>query len=68
MYLSDIGRFVFNERFRTAEIRSNVMLDEFVVMPNHIHGILVITDDGNKIVETTRRVVSTEKTLATIIG
>ena len=24
---------------------ANVMLDEFVIMPNHVHGIIIITDD-----------------------
>jgi putative transposase len=27
----------------------NVELDEFVVMPNHIHGIIVLTDDGRDV-------------------
>ncbi|MFC1564128.1 transposase [candidate division KSB1 bacterium] len=24
----------------------NVVLDEFIIMPNHVHGIIVITDSG----------------------
>jgi len=35
---------VFNEWMKTPDIRSNVPLDAFVVMPNHIHGIIVITE------------------------
>lgn len=31
-----------NEWFKTELIRDNVRLDEFVVMPNHIHGIIEI--------------------------
>jgi REP element-mobilizing transposase RayT len=27
----------------------NVELDEFIVMPNHIHGIIVLTDGGNPV-------------------
>lgn len=40
------GQIAWDEWFRTAKIRTNVELyeDEFVVMPNHIHGILWITD------------------------
>ncbi len=36
----------------------NVQLDEFIVMPNHIHGIIMITDipDGRKTVGATHRV------------
>lgn len=42
------GRIVADEWYRTATVRSNVVLDAFVVMPNHIHGIIVIveSDDG----------------------
>jgi len=36
------GKIAQSEWFRTAEIRDNVKLHEFVVMPNHIHGILKI--------------------------
>lgn len=34
-----------NEWFKTELIRDNVRLDEFVVMPNHIHGIIEIIDN-----------------------
>jgi REP element-mobilizing transposase RayT len=39
------------EWFKTAELRPYVELDEdeFVVMPNHIHGIIRIADDGNNV-------------------
>jgi REP element-mobilizing transposase RayT len=46
MQLSDIGQIVRDEWLRTHEIRPYVELDEFVVMPNHVHGILVITGRG----------------------
>ena len=43
--LSIEGRVASEEWFRTAEIREYVTLfdDEFVVMPDHIHGIIHIT-------------------------
>lgn len=40
--LSALGEVVENEWRRTAEIRDGVALDEFVVMPNHLHGIVWI--------------------------
>ncbi len=42
---STAGEIVREEWFRTAEIRENITLfdDEFVVMPDHIHGIIHIT-------------------------
>ncbi len=44
--LNDFGRMVREEWFNTSKIRSNIELleDEFVVMPNHIHGIIWIMD------------------------
>lgn len=40
---------MFEEWFRTGEKRPRIQLDAFVVMPNHIHGIIIITDaDENK--------------------
>ena len=45
MRLNAFGEIVREEWFRTAVVRPYVMLapDEFVVMPNHIHGIIWIT-------------------------
>ncbi len=44
LYLSEAGRIVSEEWMKTAVLRSNIMLDEWIIMPNHIHGILVITE------------------------
>ena len=45
MRLNAFGEIVRDEWFRTAVVRPYVMLDpdEFVVMPNHVHGIIWIT-------------------------
>lgn len=42
MRLSCFGEIVREEWMRSAEIRKEIVLDEFVVMPNHLHGIMVI--------------------------
>jgi putative transposase len=42
MILSELGEIARDEWNRTAHIRDNVELDEYVVMPNHLHGIIVI--------------------------
>lgn len=41
MILSPLGKIVQEEWFRSGEIRKEIQLfdDEFVVMPNHVHGI-----------------------------
>ncbi len=53
---NDAGSVVSDEWFKTSQIRGNVHLNanEFVVMPNHVHGILWIVDAG-----ATRRVAPT---------
>jgi len=42
MHLSPIGQVVAYEWQRTERIRSYVSLDEWVIMPNHIHGIIIL--------------------------
>ncbi|PWH20588.1 MAG: hypothetical protein DDG58_02080, partial [Ardenticatenia bacterium] len=44
------GEIARAEWFQTAVVRPYVMLreDEFVVMPNHVHGIIWIVDDGRR--------------------
>ena len=45
MKLSVVGKIVSNEWIRTKQIRQNVVLDEWVIMPNHFHGIVIIDND-----------------------
>jgi REP element-mobilizing transposase RayT len=42
MCLSELGAIVRYEWLRIPAIRSNVTLDEWVIMPDHLHGIIVI--------------------------
>lgn len=44
--LNEFGKIVWEEWYRTAKLRPNVELmeDEFVVMPNHVHGIIWLND------------------------
>jgi REP element-mobilizing transposase RayT len=44
--LSEIGEIVREEWEKTAVVRSNLLLDEFVVMPNHFHAIIIIDNVG----------------------
>ncbi|MBI2300097.1 MAG: transposase [Armatimonadetes bacterium] len=45
--LSELGRIVETEWLRAPEVRDGVELDAFVVMPNHVHGILVFDGAGD---------------------
>jgi REP element-mobilizing transposase RayT len=40
--LSKFGDIVTNEWWRSAELREGIDLDSFMVMPNHVHGIIWI--------------------------
>ena len=46
MELNGSGRIVVEEWTKTESIRKNVILDAFVVMPNHFHGILFFSDNA----------------------
>jgi len=43
LILNELGEIVKNEWLKTTELRPNVQLHEFVVMPNHFHTIFEIT-------------------------
>ena len=45
MVLNEYGSIVETEWTNTSKIRNNVKLDEFIVMPSHVHGIIIIMDD-----------------------
>ena len=42
MQLSPVGKIVAEEWQKTSQIRSYIELDEWVIMPNHLHGIIII--------------------------
>lgn len=49
MILSDFGQIVDSEWLKSFEIRNELYLDEYIVMPNHLHAIVIIenTDDDD---------------------
>ncbi|KKQ55107.1 MAG: hypothetical protein US74_C0041G0016, partial [Parcubacteria group bacterium GW2011_GWA2_38_13] len=44
MILNQFGKIVDEEWKKTLEIRKNVLLDAFIIMPNHVHGIIIAGD------------------------
>ncbi len=44
MVLNELGKVVQYEWEKTKTLRPNVDLDYFVVMPNHIHGIIILNE------------------------
>jgi putative transposase len=46
MRLTDFGRIVSHEWEISATIRHELTLDAFVVMPNHVHGVVIIKESN----------------------
>ena len=42
MRLNKFGEIAYNEWLNTENVRDNCRIHEFIIMPNHIHGIIEI--------------------------
>ena len=42
--LTPLGKIIEEELIQTPIIRPSITLDQFIIMPNHIHAIVLITD------------------------
>ncbi|MDK2843137.1 MAG: REP-associated tyrosine transposase, partial [Anaerophaga sp.] len=47
MYLSDFGEIVNTEWLKSFDMREELILDEYQIMPNHLHAIVVLHKRGN---------------------
>ncbi len=47
VHLSDFGQIVNDEWYKSFEIRDELFLDTFIIMPNHIHAIVGISKINN---------------------
>ena len=48
MRINDWGKLVQGEWEKSAQIREEIELDGFIVMPNHIHAIIIITGGSGR--------------------
>ena len=60
MFLNKLGVIVKDEWLKTTQLRKNVKLDEYIIVPNHFHGIIILEDKGNK-EDTAHRVPTSKK-------
>ncbi len=51
MKLSDFGKIVDTEWQKSFEIRNELFLDEYIIMPNHLHAIVIINNDESMMVD-----------------
>ena len=47
MILSDFGKIVDTEWKKSFEIRNELFCDEYIIMPNHLHAIVIIKKSKN---------------------
>ncbi|MCK9205432.1 MAG: hypothetical protein M0P58_13505, partial [Bacteroidales bacterium] len=64
MILNEFGKIIEDEWLKTPVIRSYVHLDEYVIMPEHFHGIIELSAIAD-VVGATRRVAPTTRERAT---
>ncbi len=48
MFLNQIGNIVRQEWLKSARIRKEIELDKYVIMPNHLHGIVIIQNNNDR--------------------
>lgn len=49
MQLSDFGKIGDTEWRKSFEIRNELLCDEYIIMPNHLHAIIILNNDNDKI-------------------
>jgi len=69
MKLNKYGTIVQNEWIKTGALRKNLTLDQYVIMPNHLHGIIIITHDLKGVLQyaPTKELRSPTKTIGAIM-
>lgn len=65
MRLTDEGEIVTEEWLKTPALRPHGQLDQFIVMPNHFHGILVLDADAGG---TARRAPTIQRFATSVTG
>lgn len=73
MKLSPIGEIIYHEWYNIPNHFKNIELDTFIIMPNHLHGIIIVGASlvgalDNPITQNTRAGTSPAPTLGAIIG
>ncbi len=69
MRLSPIGEIVADEWQQTPRVRPYVELDEWIIMPNHVHGIIAIgtaADEQRAVVDVPRSVAAPRSVVETL--
>ena len=47
MVMNELGKICIQEIIETQQRRSHLRIDEYIVMPNHIHMMIIVRTYGN---------------------
>ena len=47
MILNDFGKIAYNEWKKSGQIRNEIEIKTFIIMPNHLHGIVVLNNKSH---------------------
>ncbi|MBR5972151.1 MAG: transposase [Paludibacteraceae bacterium] len=68
MVLNDLGKIVESCWLKSEEVRPNIRLHNYVIMPNHFHAIVEITDsDESTKKNVTNGMTSTSRTIGALV-
>jgi REP element-mobilizing transposase RayT len=67
LVLNKLGKVANEEWLKTNAIRLNIKLDYYIIMPNHIHGIIIIESRGVMLYAPTKEFKSPSQTLGAVI-
>ena len=70
MILNEYGEIAYQEWEKSAVLRSELELREFVIMPNHMHGIVILQPERSTLVSNNNRegLVRKPKSLSSFIA
>ncbi|ANQ48044.2 methyltransferase domain-containing protein [Flammeovirga sp. MY04] len=67
MHLNPLGEMVKREWLNSDNIRDNIKLEAFIIMPNHFHGIIIIKHPARKLSLEDRKSLSPSEDIPAII-
>ena len=59
--LNEIGKTVRDQWLESSEAYAKIILDEFIVMPNHIHGVVILKKSSNFVSRIPRKKITLSK-------
>lgn len=68
MHLNKYGQIVREQWEMTGRIRQGVGIDKYIIMPNHLHGIIILNENRRRDILTRRAVPTSERFAEPVSG